>query len=247
MKLIKPNLYDYLKVIAIITMIIDHVWYYFFPEIIILRFIWRLSFPLFLFLVGFSNSYKRRRDIFSWWMLIQILAIIAFFKYWIDYPTLNILLWIVISRGVISIYKRYLSNTLFLRFITIISIVINPLMYNFIDYGMLPILFVIFWYLVKNKNKFASIYWIIPMTLLLLQNILVFKFDVRLGLISVVILTIMFISMMILFISIWKNNITLRTKPFVDNIILFISKKAIHIYIIHIIMFSIIYAVLNLI
>lgn len=228
-------------------MIIDHIWYYFFPEIIILRFIWRLAFPLFLFLVGFSNSYKRRRDIFSWWMLLQIAAIIAFFQYWINYPILNILLWIVISRWVISIYEKYSSNTLFLRLITIISIIINPLMYNFIDYGMLPILFVIFWYLVKNKNKFAPIYWIIPMTLLLLQNILVFKFDVKLRPISIIILAIMFISMIILFISIWKNNLTLRTKWFIDNIILFISKKAIYIYIIHIIIFSIIYTFLNLI
>ncbi|MBQ7617148.1 hypothetical protein IJS64_04190 [bacterium] len=31
-KLVRPNLYDYLKVLALITMLIDHIGYYLFPQ-----------------------------------------------------------------------------------------------------------------------------------------------------------------------------------------------------------------------
>jgi len=48
---IRPNLYDYLKVFAIIAMIIDHVGYYLYPELEVLRWIGRFAFPIFLFLV----------------------------------------------------------------------------------------------------------------------------------------------------------------------------------------------------
>ena len=47
MKETRPNLYDYLKIVAIFTMIIDHIGYFFAPEIIELRLIGRVAFPIF--------------------------------------------------------------------------------------------------------------------------------------------------------------------------------------------------------
>ncbi|MBQ7074369.1 hypothetical protein IJM86_04975 [bacterium] len=49
--MMRPNLYDYLKVLAIITMIIDHLGYYLFPEFLWMRLVGRIAFPIFLFLV----------------------------------------------------------------------------------------------------------------------------------------------------------------------------------------------------
>lgn len=56
----RPNLYDYLKVVAILTMIVDHLGYYLFPEVLEFRLIGRVAFPLFLFLVGFNASFRWR-------------------------------------------------------------------------------------------------------------------------------------------------------------------------------------------
>ena len=52
----QTNLYDRLKVLAVITMIIDHLGYYIFPEDLYLRLIGRIAFPIFLFLVGFYSN-----------------------------------------------------------------------------------------------------------------------------------------------------------------------------------------------
>lgn len=57
-KTTRPNRYDILKFLAIVFMIIDHLGYFLFPDMIILREIWRRSFPLFLMLIWFNQSSK---------------------------------------------------------------------------------------------------------------------------------------------------------------------------------------------
>jgi hypothetical protein len=48
--------YDFLKFFAVVTMLIDHVGFFFFPDQPWLRAIGRLSFPCWMFLVGFANT-----------------------------------------------------------------------------------------------------------------------------------------------------------------------------------------------
>lgn len=61
-----------LKIIAVVTMLVDHIGFLFFPEQIIWRIVGRISFPLFAFLIaeGFTktsniNSYIKRLSIFA--------------------------------------------------------------------------------------------------------------------------------------------------------------------------------------
>jgi hypothetical protein len=56
-----------LKILAIITMIIDHIGFAFFPNAIILRLIGRISFPIFAFQlsVGYSHSKNKLKHIFT--------------------------------------------------------------------------------------------------------------------------------------------------------------------------------------
>ena len=48
--------YDILKTFAVLTMIIDHIGLYFFPDEMWWRVIGRLSFPVWLFLIGYAQS-----------------------------------------------------------------------------------------------------------------------------------------------------------------------------------------------
>jgi len=50
----------YLKLLAVVLMVIDHIGFFIFPQYTILRVIGRLSFPLFGFLI--ANGYKYTRD-----------------------------------------------------------------------------------------------------------------------------------------------------------------------------------------
>ncbi|MCR4611463.1 MAG: conjugal transfer protein TraX [Lachnospiraceae bacterium] len=64
-----------LKWIAVITMIIDHVGHVFFPEYEILRWIGRISFPLFAFLL--TEGYKHTSNIWKYFLRLGIFAVIS--------------------------------------------------------------------------------------------------------------------------------------------------------------------------
>lgn len=73
----RPNRYDYLKLLALATMIVDHVGYFLFPEVIWLRVIGRIAFPLFLLLVGFNGSYKRRWSLWTMAIALQVIIYVG--------------------------------------------------------------------------------------------------------------------------------------------------------------------------
>ena len=50
---------NYIKLVAIITMLIDHIGYIFFPNIIIFRIIGRIAFPLFVYCVALGADYTK--------------------------------------------------------------------------------------------------------------------------------------------------------------------------------------------
>jgi hypothetical protein len=55
-RLARPaNTYDLVKIVAVLTMVVDHVGLYLMPEQGWLRVVGRIAFPLFLFLVGYSG------------------------------------------------------------------------------------------------------------------------------------------------------------------------------------------------
>jgi len=49
------NTYDLLKSVAVLTMVLDHIGVYLLPEMLWLRVVGRVAFPIFLFLVGYSG------------------------------------------------------------------------------------------------------------------------------------------------------------------------------------------------
>ena len=65
------NFYDWLKVLAVVTMVIDHIGYYLFSDILGLRLIGRIAFPIFLFLVGLNGSFRWRWSLFLIALLVQ--------------------------------------------------------------------------------------------------------------------------------------------------------------------------------
>ena len=70
-----------LKLIAFVTMVIDHIGYIIYTDIMILRYIGRISFPIYAFLVGEGLFYSRNRKRYFIKMVITFIVfqIVSFF------------------------------------------------------------------------------------------------------------------------------------------------------------------------
>ena len=70
---------NFIKLIAIITMTIDHIGYVFFPDILIFRIIGRIAFPLFVY--SMMIGYFRTKDLSKYIVRLLIIGIISQFPY----------------------------------------------------------------------------------------------------------------------------------------------------------------------
>ena len=236
----RPNLYDYLKIVALITMIIDHIWYYVLPEYSFLRVIWRIAFPIFLFLVWFSWSYKWRRDIPIIGLILWYISYYFSEKYWYCSSSANILIWITISRFFINIINK--NNWRLAIIISLLFIIIHPFLNKYIDYWSLSFFFALRWRIARYHKKYFFL-WIIPLIWCIINSINVFDFwfrhwDYK----FLFIISFTFLIFYLLSYILSKENINLQTwKKLRDTIILGFSKHALDIYWIHIIILNFIW------
>ena len=236
MKETRPNLYDYLKIVAIFTMIIDHVGYFFAPEIIELRLIGRVAFPIFLFLVGFNQNYKFSPKLAFMATFVWIFESVISFSKGLGAPQLNILFSILFARIFLSAIKKFEKkiDLLILPIFAFLIILLEPSR-HFFDYGTVAILVAFWGFLMAKKHKFAHFFGMATMFAHLIFSILVFRFSENLSIILLVIFAVEFLVLC----QISRKNPSLKISPKIDKIALAISKNALEIYAIHIILFSI--------
>jgi hypothetical protein len=141
------NNYDFLKFLAIISMIIDHIGMFFLPEQQWLRGIGRLAFPIFLFLVGYSEKYKFSLELLILGILLTI------FKQNLDFLSheANIIFTIFLTR---LLFKPLVKFKIFEKyqyeFITFNILIFIPSVLLF-EYGSLAFLLAYLGHLSKNK------------------------------------------------------------------------------------------------
>lgn len=142
-----------LKILALVTMLIDHVGWMLFPEIGILRDIGRLSFPIFAFLIAEGsiktsniNSYLNRLIIFGF--VSQIPYSISGYLVTGNVYVLNIFFTLAAGLFLIKLIqqKKYFSFGISILIFSIIDF------YTHYDYGVYGLLLILFSYiLIKNK------------------------------------------------------------------------------------------------
>lgn len=147
-----PNSYDLLKFLAIFTMVIDHIGYFFFPDIEGFSIIGRLAYPLFLFLVGYSNNFKTSWTLFFLGAFIEVVehSIISHEKA----LALNILLGIFFTRLIFKYLKKikWLNSERGFEILFVSSLFFLPTAL-FFEYGTLSILFAYSGWLLKNRKS----------------------------------------------------------------------------------------------
>ena len=146
----------HIKLLAIITMIIDHIGLFFFPENFLFRTIGRLSFPLFAWLI--ANGAYHTRNIKKYFIRLFILALLSQIPYVLVHQlidpsttTLNIFFTLSIGLGAIILIKRTQQRLLWL-FISFASALFASLINT--DYGGFGVLSIIAFYVFfKNRKK----------------------------------------------------------------------------------------------
>lgn len=138
---------NFFKIVAMITMLIDHVGYLFFPNIIMFRIIGRIAFPLFAYLL--VTGFLHTKNINNYLIRLGIFAIISQLPYSFLVPgRYNVILLFFIA--LLSLKYQHRSKIL----IPIITAAIAE--YFKISYGMYGIFIIyLFYYLYKDKKKLS--------------------------------------------------------------------------------------------
>jgi len=144
--------YDLLKTFAVITMIIDHVGYYFFPEQLEWRVVGRMSMPVWLFLVGYAKT----RDIPEMLWMGGLILLAGNIIVGMPIFALNILFGIMVVRLTLDkvIAVMFSGNVFVLLGLVLIVFAFLPTN-ALIEYGTFCYLFAIFGYVVRH-NKFTE-------------------------------------------------------------------------------------------
>ncbi|MCB1865487.1 MAG: hypothetical protein KDG50_08645 [Chromatiales bacterium] len=141
--------YDLLKTLALILMLIDHVGAYFFPEQAGWRIFGRISFPIWLFLVGYSNT----RTIP--WTLVAGAVVLAASSFVVGEPIfpLSVLVTIIVARLCKIPCADFAFPGIGRMLVTavLLTALVWPSLFAF-EYGALGMLFALYGHAVRHRS-----------------------------------------------------------------------------------------------
>lgn len=142
------NTLDAMKLFAIVNMTIDHVGAYFFPEMMWLRALGRITFPVWFFLVGFSRSREIPRSL---WIYALLLVLI---QPWVNQPIfpLNALVTVIICRLCLNWVEYKAYSRRFLPECIVACVFLVPTDRLF-EYGGLAMMFTLLGRLAREEKR----------------------------------------------------------------------------------------------
>lgn len=156
----------HIKVLAIVTMFIDHIGLFFFPEHLLFRVIGRLSFPLFAWLI--ANGALHTHNLTNYFFRLILFAFISQVPYMLlnrlydpSSITLNIFFTLSIGLGAIIFIRK---TSMHLHWLLISLVAAALAFYLQTDYGGFGVLTIIAFYLFFDKWKQLVISQIIIFT-----------------------------------------------------------------------------------
>ena len=137
-----------IKIIGIISMLIDHIGVVFFPHVFLFRVIGRLSMPLFAW--GIAYGYRKTKNFKIYAFRILLLAVVSQYPYYILFKNecLNICFTLVAGLFCIHIYE--LKKPLVLRILYIGTICFIVHIFDF-EYGIYAVLLVLIYHIFYRK------------------------------------------------------------------------------------------------
>lgn len=143
-----------LKIIAVLSMLVDHIGAYFFPNILVFRIIGRLAFPIFAFFI--AEGWKHTRSKKKYFLTLCLFAIISQVPYYFLKGAiyLNILFTFILSLGIIYFIEMFknssISSMLGVAGVFLVSAIGSML--GMVDYGLLGVLLPAIFYFINLKE-----------------------------------------------------------------------------------------------
>lgn len=142
--------YDFLKTLAVVLMIIDHIGFFFFPDIMWFRVLGRLCVPIWFFLIGYANTREVTRTMYVGTVVMTLSAIMAG-QY--IFP-LTILVTLAITRSIIDgIMVRALRTYETLAGMFFLLLLLSMPAELFFEYGTAGMLFAMIGYMARRPEK----------------------------------------------------------------------------------------------
>lgn len=113
--LIKTHRNDLIKIIAMVTMLIDHIGVLLFPEMRILRTIGRIAFPIFAYQIAIgytftSNKWNYAKRLLTFGLIAQIPYIYLNTEFEPNYFHFNVILLFLLGVGVLALYDLMIQS-----------------------------------------------------------------------------------------------------------------------------------------
>ena len=161
-KLKKPDISSFqLKMIAIITMLIDHTGAMLFPQHLFLRIIGRIAFPIFAFMI--VEGYTHTRNVYKYMGRLAIFAVISEIPYnmlssfrWIVWSNRNIFFTLLIGLITIHLIHTLKIHFAFRLLIGLSGMVLAELLGT--DYGALGVITILLFYMFRTEKARALLF-----------------------------------------------------------------------------------------
>lgn len=188
----KANYQDFLKIIALITMIIDHFGLYIFPEYEIMRVIGRISMPLFCFFAGYNFHDKPKLQILLVGSGLYIFSLILFKQFIVA----NILITIFLGQYYLYFFGAGLKKSFYQGFYQVIFLgFLWFYSWFLIDYGTVAIAIMLLGYMAKHHQANLKLTIIISVVITVSHSISTFHFSAIYVFILVIIGLLLYILM----------------------------------------------------
>ncbi|MBC7959065.1 MAG: hypothetical protein H7X94_04285 [Vallitaleaceae bacterium] len=160
-----------LKIIACLTMLVDHTGAILYPNEIIFRIIGRLAFPIFAFLL--VEGYIHTRDVKKYLFRLGIFALISEVPFdiafhsvkFIEFQSQNVFITLFIALLAITLYEKAKNiGVIFAIFLVALFALVNEFLRA--DYGLYGVLIIFGFYKFKD-NKMNLVFWVLFINLLM--------------------------------------------------------------------------------
>ncbi|MCB9989547.1 MAG: hypothetical protein H6868_09500 [Rhodospirillales bacterium] len=224
--------YDFLKMFAVLLMIVDHVGAFYFPDQAWFRVAGRLCVPVWFFLIGYARS----RDLGPrLWVGFLLLIVVKLFAGMALFPV-NILGTIIVVRLLLdAVMKVALWHAFVFWGVGLLLLALVPVTGTFFEYGTLAVILAMFGYLLRHSEQrqaYIYPYIIFCVAAFMVAQLMYFDFSTS----EFIVLfagTILVMVTLYHFKPVSFSRLTMVLPGFVVSVIQFFGRRTLEIYVVH--------------